>query len=215
MLEVLIIGAGGWGREVLAQMQGDPDCGKEWTVKGFLDNRPHVLDGLNCDDTPIVGSPLDYSPRSGEAFVCAVGAPHERARYVQPLLSQGSLFIVVRTEAYLSPRVHLGQGSFLCRRVQLSPDVWIGDFANVHTQTVIGHDVRIGNYAQIGAMVFIGGGARIGHLATVHPHATVLPGIQVGDGATVGAGAVVVKDVPPGATVFGNPARVIFQAETP
>jgi len=213
MLEVMIIGAGGWGREVLAQMQGDTACGKEWLVKGFLDNRLHVLDGLGCD-TPIVGSPLDYSPRPGEAFVCAVGAPHERARYVQPLLSQGGLFIEIRTEASMGPRVHLGQGCFLSRRVQLSPDVWIGDFTNVHTQTVIGHDVRIGNYAQIGAMVFIGGGARIGHLVTVYPHATVLPGIQIGDGATVGAGAVVLKDVPPGATVFGNPARVIFQAET-
>jgi len=45
----------------------------------------------------------------------------------------------------------------------------------------------------------------------VHPRATILPGVTIGDHAVVGAGAVVLKDVPVGATVFGNPAKVIFQ----
>jgi acetyltransferase-like isoleucine patch superfamily enzyme len=52
---------------------------------------------------------------------------------------------------------------------------------------------------------------RIGEFAIVHPRATILPGVSVGDNAVIGAGAVVLKDVPAGATVFGNPAKVIFQ----
>lgn len=207
---VLIIGAGGWGREVLAQMQGDPANNTVWTIKGFLDNRPHILDGLDCD-VPIVGSPMDYVPQGDERFVCAVGDPYARKVYAAPLLDKNAGFIPLLTGAFLNPRVHIGHGSLLCHRVQLSPDVWLGDFSNVHTCTVIGHDVRVGNYAQIGAMTFIGGGAHIGDFAIVHPHATILPGIQIGEGATVGAGAVVIKNVPAGATVFGNPAKVIYQ----
>jgi sugar O-acyltransferase (sialic acid O-acetyltransferase NeuD family) len=211
--QVLIIGAGGWGREVLAQMQGDPACGTEWTISGFLDTRACILDGFNCD-MPIVGDPLNYIPRAEDHFVCAIGAPHARQQYVQPLRDKGARFIPILTGAFLSPRIHIGQGSLLCHRVQLSPDVWLGDFSNIHTSCVIGHDVRIGHYAQVGAMCFIGGGAQIGDFAVIHPHATILPGIVIGDGATVGAGAVVVKNVPPGTTVFGNPARVIFQQNT-
>lgn len=209
---VFIIGAGGWGREVLAQMQGDPACGTTWRIGGFLDNRSQILDGLGCD-VPIVGSPETYEPQPHDHFVCAIGDPYARAAYARHLLEKGARFISILTGAYLSPRVHIGQGSFLCHRVQLSPDVWLGDFTNIHASTMLGHDVRVGHYAQIGAMTFIGGGARIGDFANVHPHATILPSIRVGDGATVGAGAVVVKDVPDGATVFGNPARIIFQKQ--
>ena len=45
--------------------------------------------------------------------------------------------------------------------------------------------------------------------ASIGSNATILSGVEVGAGATVGAGAVVTKDVPPGATVAGNPARII------
>ena len=214
MQQVLIVGAGGWGREVLAQTLSDPAHGKTWTVSGFLDSRAHILDGLNLN-VPIVDDPLSYTRKEGEVFVCAVGDPHARRRYAQPLLAQGAEFISLHADAYLGSRMRIGRGCILCHRAQFSPDVWLGEFANIHSNTMLGHDVRVGAYAQIGAMVFVGGGAHIGAYATVHPHATVLPGIRIGEDATVGAGAVVVKDVPAGATVFGNPARVVFQKDAP
>lgn len=52
---------------------------------------------------------------------------------------------------------------------------------------------------------YIEKGARIG------ANTTILPGIRIGAGALVGAGAVVTVDIPPGAVVVGNPARIINQ----
>ena len=50
---------------------------------------------------------------------------------------------------------------------------------------------------------------RIGRNVWIGGSAVVLPGVSVGDNAIIGAGSVVTKDVPPGATVVGNPARML------
>lgn len=213
MQRVLIIGAGGWGREVLHQMiHDDVGNGVHWYVDGFLDSRACILDGYDVEIC-IVGDPMTYVPKQDDVFVCALGDPHERYKYAQPIIAKGGKFISICTQSFLSARVHLGHGCFLGHWVHSGPDVWIGDFTNIQALTMMGHDVRIGAYAQIGAQVFMGGGVRIGDFATVHPRATILPGVTVGDNAIVGAGAVVLKDVPSGATVFGNPAKVIFQKD--
>lgn len=211
MQRVLIIGAGGWGREVLHQMTHD-DAGHEvhWVVDGFLDSRAHILDGYDVG-VPIVGDPMTYVPQPGDVFVCALGDPHERLKYTRPLLDRGGMFISIHTQSFLSSRVQIGQGCLLGHWVHAGPDVHIGDFANIQALSMLGHDVHIGRYAHVGAQVFMGGGVRIGDFAVVHPRATILPGVAVGDNAVVGAGSVVLKDVPAGATVFGNPAKVIFQ----
>lgn len=213
MRRLLIIGAGGWGREVLHQLKHDDAAhGVDWLVEGFLDGRPHMLDGYDVG-VPIIDDPMTYVPAENDVFVCAVGDPQQRYKYAQPILEKGGVFIPIRSQCFLSERVHLSQGCLLGHWVHSAPDVWIGEFAQIQALTILGHDVRIGNYAHLGAQVFTGGGVRIGDFVTVHPRATILPGVTIGNNAVVGAGAVVLKDVPAGATVFGNPAKIIFQKD--
>lgn len=211
----LIVGAGGWGRSVLGQMLDDPSHGKDWMIGGFLDSRPHALDGYDVG-VSIVGDPMTYVPDAArnDVFICALGRPEERKKFSLPLLGRNARFIPIRARAHLAGRTHVGAGCIFEDDARFGPDCYIDDFVAVHSLTTIGHDVQIGKYAQIGAQVFVGGGVRIGELVTVHPHATILPGLAIGAGATVGAGAVVIKDVPAGATVFGNPGKIIFQKDT-
>jgi acetyltransferase EpsM len=71
----------------------------------------------------------------------------------------------------------------------------------------VGHDCVLHDYVTVFLGVNIAGNVTLHEGVTVGGGATVLPGVTVGAGATIGAGAVVVRDVPPGVTVKGVPAR--------
>ena len=206
MMDVYIVGAGGCGRVAYGQMLDDAACGRDWHIKGFLDERKQVLDGYG-HELEIVGDPFTHVPRANDGFVCALGVPAERRKYAAPLLVRGARFINVITKVHRGRHVTFGQGCFIERQVGIGPDVNIGDFVMIHSLAILGHDIEVGAYSHISSFVFVGGGVTIGSDVTIHPHATILPGVKIGDGAIVGAGSVVIGNVPPGITVFGNPAK--------
>jgi serine O-acetyltransferase len=79
---------------------------------------------------------------------------------------------------------------------------------------VINPDAIIGKGCHINQHVTIGGRSgqnppRIGNNVLIGANALILGDISIGDNAQIGAGAVVVKSVPKGAIVVGNPARII------
>ena len=125
--------------------------------------------------------------------------------------------------AVVLPGAKIGQDCNICSHCLIENDVVISDRVTVKSGVQlwdglrVGADVFIGpnvtftndKYPKSGNQSFQQLFTRIEAGASIGGGATVLPGILIGAGATVGAGAVVTKDVPPGATVIGNPARAI------
>lgn len=152
--------------------------------------------------------------------------------FIHPLSDVQSTAIGVGTRVWqfvvVLPRAQIGRGCNICSHCLIENDVVIGDRVTVKSGVQLWDGLRVGNDVFIGpnatftndkhprsqnagfklAMTWIEAGASIG------AGAVLLPGVRVGAGAMVGAGAVVTHDVPPGATVFGNPAKIIIPAET-
>ncbi|HRJ73637.1 MAG TPA: hypothetical protein PLS03_15550 [Terrimicrobiaceae bacterium] len=82
----------------------------------------------------------------------------------------------------------------------------------VHEMAVLGDDCTLRHGVTIGYRHPGGGAPVIGHRVDIGCGAILLGAIHVGDGAVIGAGAVVLHDVPAGAVVAGNPARVIRES---
>jgi sugar O-acyltransferase (sialic acid O-acetyltransferase NeuD family) len=207
MKRLIIVGAGGLGREVETLARIDPAHGSAWSLGGFLDTRPGVLDGF-ATELRVLGDPSSFDPGRDDVFVVAIGDTRFKRKVIAPLRLKGAGFVSLVSNVRLSPRVRHGATVF-ADGAMVAVDVAIGDYAFVGSQAILGHDVVVGDFAHLGARCFIAGGARIGNGATIHPMASIAKDVRIGDDATVGLGAVVFHDVAPGATVVGNPARRI------
>ena len=204
-----IIGARGFGREValfLPKWNGFCD---QYVIKGFLDDKSDALDGFD-GYPPIVSSVESFDPSVNDVFVCGLGIVQYRKKYVDIVLSRGGRFdTFISPDSYVASTAKIGVGCFLFGNVSVSSDVKLGDFVLCHPNSTFGHDTVVGNHAVVENGVFCGGFVEVGDYATLHTRATILPRQKIGSHAIVGACSCVIRNVKPGATVFGNPAQRI------
>ena len=105
--------------------------------------------------------------------------------------------------------VEIGPGALLSPFVTLTSNIRIGRCFHGNLYSYVEHDCVIGDYVTFAPGVRCNGNVTIGSHAYIGSGAVIRQGISIGAGAIVGMGAVVTKDVPPGVTVVGNPARIM------
>ena len=209
MKNLLIIGARGWGREVYNMLPQCKGYEKDFSVKGFLDDKEDALATMQ-GYPPIVDSVEDYQPQPDDVFICALGDPHWKRYYSEMILAKGGKFInIIHHSASIYRNTRMGCGCIVCSHVGISCDIQIGDFVTFQAYSIVGHDASIGNYCHLGTRAFMGGGSFLGEASTMQTNSILLPHVKVGEGCIVGAGAVVIRKVKDGITVFGNPAVVL------
>ena len=208
MKNLIIIGVGGFAREIFWHAHKSHGFGVDWQIKGFLDGNVK-LPAAEYELLPakVLGDIESYKICADDVFTCAIGTPNVRKILVEKILARGGEFInVISTSADVMPTVKLGRGIFIAPQTIIGDHAKIGDFVATNVLTSIGHDAQIGDYTCVMPHASISGKCKIGAEVFIGSGAIILPKATVGDGATVGAGSVVLKKVRAGAKVFGNPA---------
>ncbi|MBO6102454.1 MAG: acetyltransferase [Opitutales bacterium] len=203
---IVIVGAGGFGREVYNYVLDCVKNGADWQIKGFIDDN---LSALNNYDYPqkVISSIKDYAPAEGDAFICAIGLPEPKIEFVNMLLARGAKFeTLIHPTAYIGKNVKIGAGTVVCPGVKLTCDAEIGDYAMLNCNAVCGHDSRVGAFAVVSSFCDITGFCEVGEGAFLASRVSMRPSAKVGKRARVGIGSCVIMNIKDGVSAFGNPA---------
>src|SRR2546430_1689631 len=110
---LIIVGAGEFGREVFTWAHQATRAGAPWTIKGFLDDRPDALERFKYN-VPILGSANAYPIDSDDQFLIAMGGPDTKAGCSETLARRGACFAtLIHPTAVIGHNVTIGEGSII------------------------------------------------------------------------------------------------------
>lgn len=206
MKDLIIVGAGGFGREVLQCVKDINHLEKKWNIKGFIDDNTDALENIECD-YKVIGTVKDWIPNKNEIFVCAVAGPKAKEMIVNILKDKGARFqTIISPRAYISDFVTIGEGTVITGN-SIGPNVVLGQFTSI-MGSMIGQQSVIGDYTTTTGYTNVVS-ATIGKRVFLGSHSIIMNNCNVGDDAFVCVGSVVIRNVKSGTKVFGNPAKKV------
>ena len=209
MKNLIIIAAGGCGREVLQWAKDVNEVEPRWNIKGFIDDRLNALDGLKCDVT-VLSTIDDYIIEPEDEFVCCIGNSNVRKTVVEKLKAKGAKFTtIIHPNAVVADSCTLGEGVIIYPYALISDNAIIGDGCIINMYSSVAHDSTLGEYCTISAHCDITGMCHLGDRVFMGTTSNMVPTTKIGDDVYICAGSTVMTRVRSGLKLLGNPAKIV------
>lgn len=211
MKKIVILGAGGFAREVAWLIEEINNKNAEWDLLGFIEEgNNHIGSVLNNykilgDFKWVTNSKIDNL-----FYICAVGDLKLKLKFCETAenlnLKPATL---IHPDVKMSNYNIIGDGTIICAGCIITVNTQIGKHVIINIDSTIGHDSIIGDYSTILPSVNISGNVNIGTGCNVGTSAAIINKINIGSNTIIGAGATVTKDLPENCTAVGTPAKPI------
>lgn len=211
MKDIVIAGAGGFGREVKFIIDRINKVQSTFNLLGFYDDNTDLPDTIN--GIPLLGTTedlLNYNKPIN--VVLGIGVPNIKKAIVNKLSK--SDFITFPT--LIDPNAIIGddniqikEGTIICAGVVVTCDIQIEKFVTLNLSCTVGHDTIIKDFSSFMPSVNISGEVLIEESVYVGTGAKIINQLEIGAETIVGAGAVVAKSLPEKCTAVGIPAKPI------
>ncbi len=207
--KIAIVGAGGFGREVAMLIDQINQCEFEYEIVGYYDDQKDVGDIIN--GVPVLGCVSDINKvKENLNIVLAIGDPKTKAIIIESIGNENVFYsTLIHPGVSIGNEVEIGIGTIITTGCTITENIIIGNHVILNLHCTVGHDAVISDYCSFMPSVNISGETFFDELVYVGTGATIINQKRIGRESIIGAGAVIVKDVPDGVTVVGNPGRVI------
>ncbi len=211
MEKIVILGAGGFGREVKALIDQINKQKPTYLLEGFYDddkNLPNKINGV-----PLLGNLNTLLKRKENLSIAlGIGVPKIKKKLVGKLKSSNNFSY----PSLIHPSVIIGEdniniekGVIICAGNILTCDILIEKFVTLNLYCTTGHDTKINSFSSFMPSVNISGEVTIESCVYVGTGAKIINQLSIGKNTIVGAGAVVSKSLPANCTAVGIPAKPI------
>ena len=209
MKNIVIIGAGGVGREVSLIIQQINELEQTWNLLGFIDdntdNWGKVINGYS-----VIGGIDSLEFLSNDTYIVIAIANYKVKRNIVNKINNKFKFAtIVHPKVWIHDYMTVGQGTIIYEGAILTANIEIGNHVIISPKCGVGHDSIIKDYVSLLWNVNVSGNDLIEEGVMMGSGSTVIQGKKIGKGSIIGAGAVVVNDIESFSTAVGVPAKVI------
>lgn len=210
MEKIIIVGAGGFGREVKMLIDQINHNHKKYELIGFVDDS--LKKGTIINGIEVIGSTEELNLINFHVnLVIAIGNPLVKKKIIESINSDFFDFpTLIHPSVFIgNDNVYIGKGCIICAGCLITVNIEIQDFIILNLMCTVGHDTKIGSYSSFMPSVNISGDVEINDCVYVGTGAKIINQLTIGESAIIGAGAVVIKSIPANCTALGMPARPI------
>ena len=206
MKKIIIVGAGGFGREAYYLIKDINKVEPTWKFLGFLDDSQTSLLDKKID-APILSTIDGWTPSDDEWYVLGIASPRVKELVVERLRKKRikNFATLVSPQAIINETAVIGDGCVITAFSSIGDCSTIGDFVNV-AGSCIGQDVFVDDYTTTTAYVNIPN-SKVGKRCFIGSHSVILG--SLGDDVEVVTGSVVFHKVKSGLKIMGYPAKKI------
>lgn len=204
MKRLVIVGAGGHGREALDIVRAINDITPTFEFLGFVDDGVEAGVPAAPHRELVLGG-LDELAHLNAAAVVAIGSPSVRRSIVERL-GEVDFPTLVHPLASRGSHVTHEPGLIMAAGARVTHGVTLGAHVHLNVDSSVSHDCVVGDFVTITPGARVSGSVTLGDGVWMGINSCAIQGVNVGAGAIVGAGAAVIDDLPAGCTAVGVPA---------
>lgn len=208
-MPIYILGAGGHAREIAHLLRACRDAGAAWDIRGHI--APEFPRHTEPSLFPYLGSDEWLLAQPGPfAVAIAIGSPMIVRRLSDRLKVRSDIefpTLIHPTVRYEPELMRIGAGAVLCAGCILTVNVAVGAWSQLNIGCTVSHDTVIGECCIVSPGAHLLGEVTLEDEVFVGAGATIKQGVRIGRGAVIGAQSFVNKNVEPGVTVVGVPAK--------